>query len=463
VIPAESFGTGFIAGAGSDMSAREYAAAHRDELRSIVPASCLAGALLDAREIELELLDGLTDAQMLGRKARFIEPPIWEMGHVGWFQELWILRRLDGAEPLLPASDGMYDSFNVSYKLRWDHQYPTRRETLRYISEVLGRSVGRLERRTPSAMDGYFYTLAAAHEDMHAENLTLILQTLGYARPTLSRIDPACVSPPVDAYYRPHDVAVPGGTFMLGAAPVEPFVFDNEKWAHPVEVEPFRIASTQVTNAEFQTFVDDDGYGRRECWSRQGWQWRRQENAEHPMFWIRGGDGRWYERQFGVPVPLLPWHPVVHVNWYEAEAYCRWVGRRLPTEAEWEMAATFDPLTGRKRPFPWGDEPPSPPRANLDYRAGGTIDVRALPDGDSPVGCRQMIGNVWEWVADTFQPYPGYVRDAYQEYSEPYFGQKNVLKGGCWTTRSRLIRSTWRNFYKRHRRNIFAGFRTVAR
>src|SRR5581483_4296339 len=230
--------------------------------------------------------------------------------------------------------------------------------------------------------------LAALHEDMHAENLTLILQTHGYRRPRLVRFDPDHATPPVDPAYRPHDVKVPGGTVLLGADPREPFVFDNEKWAHPVPVAAFRIASTPVTNAEFRRFVDDDGYRRRECWSRRGWEWRRREGAEHPLFWVRGGDGRWYERRFHDVVPLAPWHPVVHVSWYEAEAHCRWAGRRLPTEAEWETAATLDVRTGEKRRFPWGDEPPTPARASLDGRAGGTIDVRALPDGDSPAGCR---------------------------------------------------------------------------
>ena len=421
----------------------------------------LRDALLDARRVELELLDGLSDAQMLGSPQHFVEPPIWEMGHVGWFQEYWILRHLDGGGTLLPGSDGVYDSFNVSYRRRWDHAYPSRAQTLAYIGEVLRRSLARLEARPPGPDDAYFYTLAAHHEDMHAENLALIRQTLGYPLPTLSLLAPDGLPCP-EPGYTPRDVAVPGGAFMLGAAADEPFVFDNEKWAHPVTVAPFQIASTPVTNAQYAAFVDDGGYRRRELWSRRGWQWRREADARHPLFWVREGDV-WYERRFGVPCPLQPWHPVVHVNWYEAEAWCRWAGRRLPTEAEWEMAATWEPGRGSRRRFPWGDEPPAPRHANLDYRAGGTIDVRALPAGDSPVGCRQMIGNVWEWVDDTFAPYPGFVTDPYKEYSEPYFGQKKVLKGGGWTTRARLIRSTWRNFYLRHRRNALAGFRTVAR
>ncbi|HET8577380.1 MAG TPA: selenoneine synthase SenA [Methylomirabilota bacterium] len=425
-------------------------------------AATLLDALLDARSVELQLLENLTDSQMLGTRAHFLEPPIWEMGHVGWFQEYWILRHLDGRAPLLPGSDTIYDAFNVSYTRRWDHRYPSRRQSLEYISAVLDRSVARLASREPSAREAYFYTLAALHEDMHAENLTLIRHTLGYARPRLIRFDPAAARPPSDSAYRVRDVTVPGGSFPLGATPDEPFVFDNEKWAHPVEVAPFHIASTPVTNAEFQQFVEDGGYRRRPLWERRGWEWRRREGAEHPLFWLRGPDRGWSERCFDAVVPLEPWHPVVHVNWYEAQAYCRWAGRRLPTEAEWEMAATLEPATGRKRRFPWGDEAPTPERANLDFRAGGTVDVRALPDGDSPVGCRQMIGNVWEWVDDTFQPYPGFECDPYQEYSQPYFGQKKVLRGGGWTTRSRLIRATWRNFYMRHRRNIVAGFRTVA-
>ena len=289
------------------------------DLSGCPTAEALADALLDTRRVELELLDGLTDPQMLGSPAHFLEPPIWEMGHVGWFQEYWIARHLDGASPLLQGADTIYDAFNVSYARRWDHRYPSRRQTLDYITEVLRRSVTRLEAREPDAADAYFYTLAAHHEDMHAENLTLILQTLGYTRPSLSALGPA-VTPTVDLAFTPHDVAVPGGTPVLGASPDEPFVFDNEKWAHPVEVAPFRIATLPVTNAEFQGFVDDEGYRRRELWGRRGWEWRRRERAEHPLFWVRGDGGRWGERRFETVVAQAPWHPVVHVNWYEADA-----------------------------------------------------------------------------------------------------------------------------------------------
>src|SRR5215475_1329715 len=185
----------------------------------------LLAALTDARRFELELFNAVADSQLLGEKAHFLEPPIWEIGHVGWFQEYWILRNLDGAQPLLPGSDAIYDSFNVPYRLRWTHRYPSRSETLSYIARVLERSVGRLETREPSEAERYFYTLATLHEDMHAENLTLVEQTLGFTRPELSSFESAAREPPVDEAYQPHDVAVPGGTFELGATRSEPFVF----------------------------------------------------------------------------------------------------------------------------------------------------------------------------------------------------------------------------------------------
>jgi len=254
---------------------------------------------------------------------------------------------------------------------------------------------------------------------------------------------------------------------MLGARPQDGFVFDNEKWAHQRQVSPFRMARTAVTQAEFAAFVDAGGYSAREYWSDEGWDWRQGEGLEHPVYWRRGGAG-WQRRHFDRWLPLQPRAAMIHVSWHEAQAYCRWAGRRLPTELEWEVAAAAEPTTdGRglreaKRTYPWGDEPPAPDLANLDGHALGTIDVGALPAGDSAFGCRQMIGNVWEWTESLFEPYPGFEPDMYADYSQPLFGNTRVLRGGAWATRGRMIRNTWRTYYGAQRNDVFAGFRTCA-
>ncbi|TMA51503.1 MAG: ergothioneine biosynthesis protein EgtB, partial [Deltaproteobacteria bacterium] len=232
---------------------------------------------------------------------------------------------------------------------------------------------------------------------------------------------------------------------------------------------PFAIGRAPVTNAEFATFVEDGGYRRRELWSGAGWRWREEVEAAHPVYWRRAVGGGWERRHFDRWLALEPYHPVIFVGWYEADAYCRWAGRRLPTEAEWEAAAAGEPTAGdtalaaHKRLYPWGDQQPMPERANLDAHTLGCVDVAALPAGDSVFGCRQMLGNVWEWTATDFLPYPGFVLDPYEEYSAPWFGTHKVLRGGCWATRGRLLRNTWRNFYTPDRRDVFAGFRTCSR
>jgi gamma-glutamyl hercynylcysteine S-oxide synthase len=302
---------------------------------------------------------------------------------------------------------------------------------------------------------------------MHGEALLWTWQTLGYAPPVFlpdGAERPAhAVCPGAGALTG--DAKIPGGTFEMGSSPDAPFLFDNEKWAHPVGVAPFRMARAPVTHAEFQAFVDDGGYTRRELWDDEGWAWRTKAQALHPLYWRPCGAGRWQTRRFDTWRDLPPHQPIVHVCWHEAQAYCRWAGRRLPTEAEWEFAACMRPSTRgelRKARYPWGDEPPSPQRANLDGFALGCVDVAAHPDGVNAFGVRQLIGNVWEWTQDTFAPFLGFSPDAYKEYSEPLFGKTKVLRGGAWTTRARMITSTYRNYFEAERRDIFAGFRTCA-
>ncbi len=412
----------------------------------------------DSRRRTLELVADLNDVQLLGPHLPTANPLLWEIGHVAWFQERWVLRRADGRPSLLPDADALYDSAAVAHDSRWDLPLPSREETLRYMAGVEGQVLERLAHR-PLSDDAYFAQLIIFHEDMHAEAFTYTRQTLGYPAPRLSGIGDA-IPTGADAPWE-GDATMAGGAFPLGAEPGASFVFDNEKWAHPVALRPFAVARAPVTQAEFAAFVEDGGYRRRELWAAEGWTWRERAAAGCPVYWQREAPG-WLRRDFDRWVPLEPHRPAIHVNWYEADAYCRWAGRRLPTEAEWESAASGHGAGAKKRPFPWGDDAPTPERANLDGRAAGCVGVADQAAGDSPCGCRQMIGNVWEWTADAFTPYPGFTPDPYKEYSAPWFGDHKVLRGGCWATRGRLLRNTWRNFYRPDRRDVFAGFRTCA-
>ncbi len=440
-------------------------------LEQIAPA-LLADWLCDARQRTLDLIADLSDDQLLGPRLTIVNPPLWEIGHLAWFTEHWVLRHAGQRPPLRGDADALYDSSAVRHDTRWDLPLLSRAAALDYMRQVQECVLEVLD-RGPTSQERYFILWAIFHEDMHGEAFFYTRQTLGYPRPRLTpltanrqrQLPGDSPYPAADAAGSPTlrgDAFVHGGTFLLGATPDEPFVFDNEKWAHPVSLGPFAIARAPVTQAEFAAFVEDNGYRRPELWSEVGWSWRQAAKAEQPLYWQRQ-EHDWLRRDFDRWVALEPHRPVLHVNWYEAEAYCRWAGRRLPTEAEWEAVAACDPnLTGAKRRYPWGDAPPDATRAQLDGYALGCCDVAAFSEGDSACGCRQMLGNVWEWTADDFGPYPGFTPDPYREYSQPWFGTHKVLRGGAWPTRARLLRNTWRNFYKPDRRDVWAGFRTCA-
>jgi iron(II)-dependent oxidoreductase len=421
----------------------------------------LIAMLGEARRRTLALVADLDDEQLMGPKMAIVNPLLWEIGHVAWFQEKWSLRHLRGKPPLEVDADALYDSMAIAHDTRWDLPLWRRENTLAYMERVLERVVEGLESSAElSGEEVYFHLLPLYHEDMHDEAFAYTRQTHGWPAPAAEFYGRRAEVTGGGAL--PGDAEVAGGTFLLGASPRAPFAFDNEKWAHPVAVAPFRIARAAVTQGEFRDFVDDSGYERQEHWSDGGWAWRRDRGGSHPVYWRRAGPGRWQRRFYDRWVDLEEHLPVLHVSWWEAEAYCRWAGRRLPTEAEWELAASGGAGVGGKRTYPWGEERDAGGRANLDGTGGGTVEVGALAAGDSPCGCRQMMGNVWEWTADDFGPFPGFVPDPYKEYSQPWFGDHKVLRGGCWATRLRLVRNTWRNFYQPHRRDVWAGFRTCA-
>ena len=439
------------------------------DLGETVPTAYLADILGDAHARTLELVSGLEGDQLMGPKISIVNPLVWEIGHVAWFHEYFILRRLYDQAPMLANGDDMYDSIAIHHDTRWDLPLLSLDDTLAYIERVLETLVDRLDGATASAQDSYIYRFSTYHEDMHTEAYTYTRQTLAFPAPSLAL---AAGAPPVAAGPMAGDVAVPGGALRLGSEQELPFVFDNEKWAHTVQVAPFKIARAAVTNEEFQGFVDAGGYGDPAHWDEDGWAWRQEAAADHPVYWVpdAGGDTgvKWGVRRFDRTIPLAPHQAVVHVNWYEAGAYCRWAGRRLPTEAEWEMAAACEPAAGGagvaavKRVYPWGDQAPTPAHANLDSRALGCVDVGDCAAGDSAFGCRQMLGNVWEWMSTTFQPFPGFSAGAYKEYSATLFDTTKVLRGGGWATRSRMVSNRYRNFFGPDRRDVVAGFRTCA-
>ena len=319
------------------------------------------------------------------------------------------------------------------------------------MGQVLEKEIDLLQAENESQEDVYLYRYALFHEDMHTEAFTYTRQTLGYPAPSLHPV-PQTVEA---AGSLEGDVSVPACDYQLGARPEDGFCFDNEKWAHEVRVEDFEIARAPVTNQQYLEFVEAGGYTNIDYWDEAGWSWRQQHKLNHPVYWRKGNNG-WQTRLFDHWQPLAEHQPVIHVSWHEAQAWCRWAGRRLPTEAEWELAASGP----EKRSYPWGEALPDSQRVNMDSRTLGCIDVAALPGSDSIYGCRQMIGNVWEWTDTTFAPYPGFTPDMYDEYSTPLFNITRVLRGGAWPTRSRMIRNTWRNYYGPDRNDVFSGFRT---
>jgi len=408
-----------------------------------------AAASIDARERTLALVADLRDELLDVPLLQTINPILWEIGHVASFTEFWMLRHLHGFAPIIENADALYDSAKVAHDTRWTLALPSRVQTIDFMHRQLERT---LAHWTDDERHQYFTALSIFHEDMHGEALLYTRQTLRYPYPRLETLALPDTVQRVEG-----DAYVPGGRYWIGARAGDGFVFDNEKWAHEVELGAFSIARRPVTTTEFAAFVEDGGYRRDELWSRAGLAWRRSAGAQHPTYWRRTASG-WERRRFDRYVALREREPVVHVNAYEAEAYCVWAQRRLPTEAEWEAAAAGP----ARRRYPWGDTAWAPDLANLDGRYGDVCDVDAFADVASPFGCTQMLGNVWEWTASAFEPYPGFAPDPYREYSQPWFSTHRALRGGAWSTRARMISNRWRNFYLPHRVDIFTGFRTCA-
>ncbi|MFI1564342.1 ergothioneine biosynthesis protein EgtB [Streptomyces sp. NPDC020490] len=406
------------------------------------------------------LLTGCVDEpDLTAQHSPLMSPLVWDLAHIGNQEELWLLRAVAGREAMRPEIDSLYDAFEHPRSERPRLPLLPPAEARAYAAEVRGRVLDVLENadfhRTRLTRAGFAFGMIAQHEQQHDETM-LITHQLRKGPPVLTAPDPD----PFPPFTGPAEVLVPGGPFTMGTS-TEPWALDNERPAHRREVAPFWIDTTPVTNAAYQAFIEDGGYDDERWWTADGWAHVRRTSLRAPLFWHRDG-GQWLRRRFGVTEVVPPDEPVVHVCWYEADAYARWAGRRLPTEAEWEKAARHDPATGRSRRYPWGDADPAPEHANLGQRHLRPAPAGSYPAGESPHGVRQLIGDVWEWTASDFLPYPGFEAFPYMEYSEVFLGPEyKVLRGGSFAVDPVACRGTFRNWDYPIRRQIFSGFRTA--
>ena len=404
----------------------------------------LSLALMDARNHTLHLVAQLETAlgDLANRTGQDIEhrkpshsglkPPLWTLGHVGWFQEWWIGRNLQrdlgmGCDPqavrlasIEPRADHWWNPAQPAAQSAPMSDSPDSPDlpdavAIRgYLLETLEATLELLERAQQDDKSLYFYRLALCHEDMQGEALIVLAQTWGVPL-QLPMPGPVGTREPV---------LVPAIRWRLGSDAAEGFTFDNECPAYEVAVPQFEIDAQPVTWAQYVEFVDDGGYDRPELWHPDGWNWlagtAASEGRRGPRYVDQIGvaSGAVMQTRFGKPMRMLGSQPATHVTWWEADAWCRWAGRRLPAEVEWEVAAH----TSARRGFRWGD--------------------------------------VWEWTGTTLRGYPGFKAGPWQAYSEPSFGTHKVLRGASFATRARMKSPKFRQFSLPERDEMFCGFRS---
>jgi iron(II)-dependent oxidoreductase len=417
-----------------------------------------APALAEARERTTTLVAAVSDADLERVHSPLMSPLAWDLGHIAAFEDLWLVHRYGGRPLLREDLATVYDAFETPRAGRGTLPMLDAPAAREYMAEVRDRALSVLDER--GVGDGIVAELVLRHEQQHNETM---LQTLELARldgfsPGRTEIPPAAG----DTKAAPTGlelVEVPGGPCSIGAEPAA-FAYDNERPRHHTDVRGYLIGRTPITNATYLTFVEGGGYERREWWSDEGWSWKEDYDITRPAGWTADLSGEW---RLSTLEPLHPGRPVVHISWFEADAFARAHGLRLPTEYEWEKAATWDQEQERALSLPWGESPPTPGReANLDQLAGGPAPADAHPAGASPCGCLGMIGDVWEWTASRFDGYPGFQPFPYREYSEVFFGsQYKCLRGGSWATRPRVCTATFRNWDFPQRRQIFSGLRVA--
>ena len=431
----------------------------------------LRDRLSEARDRTLQLVAPLSDFDLTRPHSPLMSPIVWDLGHIAHFEEVWLLENIDGAGSEAEGLRGIYDAFRHPRATRDRLPLPDRPTCLAYLSDVRRAVLRKMEEvdpraDTPLLRGGYVFNMVLQHEYQHNETILQTLQLM--ERPPYEAApgpgnapDGTAVDSDNGLSHRGAMAHFPGGDVVVGTDDRSQ-AYDNERPRTRLRMEPFRIDRHPVDNAAFMDFIAAGGYRTDAHWSEAGLAWRAAERAEAPLYWFRR-DGAWWTRTLGRETPVNPTLPVCHVSWYEADAFARWAGKRLPTEAEWEVAAGWNPARERALLYPWGDEPATPSHANLDAVRPGPARPGSHPGNVSPLGCFGMIGDVWEWTASHFRPYPGFEAFPYPEYSEVFFGDEyRVLRGGSWATRPGAIRNTFRNWDYPQRRQIFSGLRCAS-
>jgi iron(II)-dependent oxidoreductase len=409
-----------------------------------------------ARSRSALLTEAVDEVELMRQHSPIMSPLVWDLAHVGNQEELWLVRDVGRRPPVRHDIDDLYDAFKQPRKDRPALPLLRPDEARSYLATVRDKVLDLLSGvRFDSGRlvaDGFAFGMIVQHEQQHDETM-LATHQLRVGPPALAAPPPPPAVVPVTG-----EVRVPGGRFTMGTS-TDPWALDNERPAHRIDVPEFVIDAAPVTNGEYLTFLADGGYDDQRWWSGPGWQHRQSAGLTAPLHWRRNGVD-WGYLRFGRFARLIMDEPVVHVCFYEAEAYAAWAGKRLPTEVEWEKAARWDPVSGRSRRYPWGDEDPTAEHANLGQRHLAPAPVGAYPAGASPLGVHQLIGDVWEWTSSGFDGYPGFGAFPYREYSEVFFGNSyRMLRGGSFGTDRSACRGTFRNWDLPIRRQIFSGFR----
>jgi gamma-glutamyl hercynylcysteine S-oxide synthase len=375
-------------------------------------------ALKAARELTLALVADLGAEDLERVHSPIMSPLVWDLGHIAAYEDLWLGHRHGGLPLLRPELADLYDAFETPRAVRGEIEALRPDDARGYLDAVRARVKEVLAGQ--GIGDGVVCEMVVRHELQHSETMR---QTMAIA-PLLSAEDRSSLDEPLTREAPDGWLRVAGGSFAMGAGS-DRFAYDNERPRHTVSVPAFEIARRPVTNGSWMHFSEGGGYERREWWSDEGWAWKEEHDITHHPAVAAGHEDA----------------PACHVSWFEADAFARAQGARLPTEAEWEKAAT------------WGQESEatqSPAVAGADDDTLGSGKGRAL------VG----VWRVWEWTHSHFGGYPGFVAHPYREYSEVFFGSDyRVLRGGSWATHPRVANLTFRNWDLPQRRQIFAGLR----